>query len=256
MFWIGLLASAVVGCCFGVWSVVLADGLRCRSEGYPSAQEAAVCPVYDQKQAWWSFPWAQLLRPGSDRLARWVIALAGGASWMYTWSLYWLQDSRPTLWVLNTLFCSWLVFLAVLDYRWRILPIELMVGAGLVGVLLRVFLLGDPLMPLVIGAGSMGVFFGLQTWISKGRWLGSGDPVMAAMIGGYIGWPLAATSVYITYMAVIPLLVLQAVRFQAIRRVRWPFGPLLAIGGVFSLTLGAPLAHFFAEALSAGPLLR
>lgn len=256
MFWLGLLASAVVGWCFGVWSVVLADGLRCRSEGYPNAQEAAVCPVYDQKHAWWSFPWERLVYPGSDRRARWVIALAGAASWVYTWSMYWLQDSRPTLWALNTVFCSWLVFLAVLDYRWRILPVELMIGAGIIGALLRGVLLGDSLLVLAVGALSMGAFFGVQTWISRGRWLGGGDPVMAAMIGGYVGWPLAATSVYLTYMAVIPLLIWQIGRFQVIRRVRWPFGPLLAIGGILSLALGPSLVRFFSVASGAEPLLR
>ncbi len=256
MFWLGLLASAVVGWCFGVWCVALADGLRCRSEGYPSSEEARVCPRYDHRSAWFAFPWAMLVQPGNERWSRWGIALAGGASWVYVWGLYWFQDGRLFAWILNTLFCSWLLFLAVLDYRWRILPVELMIGAGVVGMLLRVLLLGDSFMALLLGALSMGLFFGAQSWLSKGRWLGSGDPVMAAMIGAYLGWPFAAVSVYITYMAVLPLLLVQLIRFQAIRRVRWPFGPLLAIGGALTLSLGMPISRFFLEALNTGALPR
>lgn len=245
MFWLGLCAVAGVGACFGLWSVVLADGVRCRTEGYPNAREAVVCPAYIGNRAWFSLPFLRLFPGSPDRATMFGIVLIGAIVWMYTWWLYWHLDTRLGVWAWNTVFASWLVFLGVLDYRWRILPIELMVGAGIIGLLVRWLAFGDPLLPLLQGMVFMAAFFGIQTWLSRGQWLGAGDPVMAGMMGAVLGWPVVMSSVYFTYMAVVPLLFLQMARVGTIRRVRWPFGPLLAFGGIASLRYGELLYRFF-----------
>lgn len=245
MFWLGLFAALGVGACFGLWSIVLADGLRCRTDGYPDAREAVVCPAYFGNRAWFSLPFGRLAPGAPDRWATAGMMMIGALAWGFTWWMYWHVEASLATWAWNTLFASWLLFLGVLDYRWRILPIELMMGAGFVGFLVRWLGFDDPVVSLVKGALFMGGFFGLQTWLSRGQWLGAGDPVMAAMIGVMIGWPVAMSSVYFTYMAVIPLLLIQVIRVGAVRRVRWPFGPLLAFGGIISLRYGEMLYRFF-----------
>lgn len=237
MFWAGLLVSGAFGACLGLWFVTLVDWVRCHAVGVPDVREARTCPVFVGPYAWARIPWDHLAAAHPERLFSLISGFFGAIVWMIPWFLFWTRDAMFFAWAWNVLFLSGLLFVALLDARWRILPIEPLLAAGILFGGGRL-LLGASLPSVLFGAGILAVFFGLQSWLSRGRWLGSGDPVLALAIGAALGWPRAAVAVYATYLAVIPLLLIQCVRFKTWRRVRWPFGPLLAIGATIALVQG------------------
>ncbi len=233
----GLLASGVIGACLGLWFVHLVDWVRCRAVGVPDPREARTCPALVGPYAWARMPWGHLAASGPDRRFALLAILFGAVVWTIPWLLFWTRHASLLAWLWNMLFLSGLLFVAILDARWRILPVEPLVVSAILFGCGRIAL-GASYVSVLMGALALGAFFGLQSWLSRGRWLGGGDPVLAFAIGAAVGWPHAAVAVYATYLAVIPLLVIQFVRFRTWRRVRWPFGPLLAFGAAVSLVQG------------------
>lgn len=246
MFWLGLVASIGIGGVLGLWFLTLVDGVRCRLEGIPDARELKLVPAFERTEHWSHLPWERL-RGGVHGVgfAR-AAVLVGALVWGITWTAFWFRSGSVLEWLWNTAFFSGLFFVALLDARWRILPVEPMVGAGLIFGIVRIVALGGSVFSFLLGALAMAVFFGVQSYASRGRWLGSGDPVLAVAIGMALGWPLAPVAIYATYLAVIPLLLIQYARVRTFRRVRWPFGPLLAFGALVSWLYGMPIWMFLA----------
>lgn len=94
---------------------------------------------------------------------------------------------------------------------------------------------------VVLGAG----FFGALWLASKGRWVGSGDIILAAGIGALMGsWQRMLACLLLTYilggMLVSLLLLLKKVQ----RGQHIAFGPLLAIGAMVTLLFKAKVDLF------------
>lgn len=238
MEWLGLLVSAFLGGVSGLWLLGVADRLRCASVGYSSAKEAALCPVIIYGASWAHIPWERLRFGQSERRQAFMLLAVGALIWSWAWWQYWFHVPQLLLWVWHVIFLNSLFLFAVIDLRWRVLPLELMYATTLCFFVYRWLVLGIPLTLLVLGGAVMLMFFGLQTWLSRGRWLASGDPILAAMIGVALGWPLAPTAIYFTYMSVIPLVAFVGWRVGSWRMIRWPFAPLLFSGAWLALVWG------------------
>lgn len=156
--------------------------------------------------------------------------------------------SQANLFFFELFFTLSLLVLATFDLRWKLLPIEFM-SAATVTLALWGFASGASswsslLIGIAIGAG----FLGLQVLISGGKWMGSGDPWMGAMIGAGLAWPRVAVGLYLTYiigggMAIVML------AFGLVKRgARIPFAPMLTVGALAALWFGAPVQAWFAEA--------
>jgi leader peptidase (prepilin peptidase)/N-methyltransferase len=149
-----------------------------------------------------------------------------------------------------------LVVFAVMDLRWKELPLELMVLVGLVAVVARLGyaiphgLVLSELTSLGL-AFALGIgFFGLQWLVSKGNWLGSGDIWFAAMMAAVLAWPGTVVGIYLAYL-VGGLVVLLLMLLGYIRRgMRVPFAPALAAGLLLTLWFGDRITDWVLYALT------
>lgn len=148
----------------------------------------------------------------------------------------------------ESLFALTLITLAVFDWRWKMLPMEFMIGATLLFGTWSA-LVSQSVLPFVIGAAFGMFFLGVQVIVSRGRWMGAGDPWLGALLGAGLGWPGIGVGLYLTYIVggvlVLILLILGTIR----RSQRIPFAPLLAIGGIGALWFGDVIGLWFARAL-------
>ncbi len=137
------------------------------------------------------------------------------------------------------LFFSFLLFLALFDARYQRLPTELMVVGALVfgGGALVLGLVSWQLAFLGMCLGLF--FFGIQVVLSDGAWMGSGDPVLGALIGLVLGWQVLAWGIYFTYTISAFLFGCLWLLRVVHRRSRIAFAPLLC-GGVFVAWYMAP----------------
>lgn len=97
------------------------------------------------------------------------------------------------------------------------------------------------LLGILCGAGALFLFSEVFLWLRGEEGLGLGDAKMLGMIGAFLGWRGAVTTlVFASFAGTAVALVLLATR-RAGRRTRLPFGVFLACGGVASLFFGPAL---------------
>ena len=144
--------------------------------------------------------------------------------------------------VLTVLSLGFLLLIAVIDTRTGRIPDVLSIPFLLLA-LLRGYLLGSSLLlPVLIGGG----FFFLQWLISRGKWVGSGDIILAAGIGAFLGSVsqliIALGIAYILGAVVATVLLLCGTKKI---KERVPFGPFLVIGAFGSFFTGERVVEYF-----------
>lgn len=220
-----------LGRLFPAW----ADALRARSGfsdgGAFSVRAGQVCQSCDT--------WLQRTFPA--HLFSHAAILSGtlvGAMWAVLWWEYSTQGASLTRLAWGVLWSAWVLFLAVVDIRWKMVPLELVWGATLLAVMGQLLLFSASLGTVALGMGVPFAFFAAQSFLSRGKWLGSGDPWVALMLGASLGWPLAGAMVYGAYMATIPYLCFVFWRTRSIKGKRVAFVPFLAAGAIFAALFG------------------
>jgi prepilin signal peptidase PulO-like enzyme (type II secretory pathway) len=140
-----------------------------------------------------------------------------------------------------TLFYLNLLVLAVIDFRYYVVPVEWVAGSVLVFFLWSLWLDPQSLKLLLLG-GLIGTgFLGIQFLISRGRWMGGGDPWVGALLGFALGLKQLIIIFYFTYLLGGLLAALLLLSKRAKRGARIAFVPLLALGAYGALWL-APYA--------------
>ncbi len=149
-----------------------------------------------------------------------------------------------------TLFFAMLVAVSFTDLSHRLVPRRLVYGGmALVVPLLVVTSAADHrwyslVGSVVAGAVAFGVFFAVWWFVPQG--MGFGDVRLAGAIGITVGY-LSVLHAYVAFLAgfVIGTVfgLVMATVWSSGRKTRIPFGPSLALGAVFAVLWGTPVAH-------------
>ncbi len=131
----------------------------------------------------------------------------------------------------------WALFIiAVIDLRTKTIPDALTLTAAIAGVAFH-WLQSNiiPIVPIFIAAA----FFGVQWLVSRGRWVGSGDVLLAGAIGALLGTVSATVwMLLLSYIvgAVVAVALLTTKRLR--RGDMIPFGPFLVIAAFAVMVFG------------------
>jgi leader peptidase (prepilin peptidase) / N-methyltransferase len=197
-----------------------------------------------------------------------VELIAGGAFLACGWK--WAFSS-PTF--VNTLLLCIVILLVFTDYHHQILPNVLTLPGLIAGILLspfqwRLFFLHDlvspgiaawlwpgnpeavlPLIGSVIGALAGGVPLLLLAItyekLRKRQGLGMGDVKMMAMIGAFLGWPIAVLTIFAgSFLGTIVGVFLILFRNKDLQT-KLPLGVFLGIGSAIFLFYGIPFVQWY-----------
>lgn len=165
-------------------------------------------------------------------------------------------DGDFILFVSETMILIALLVMVVMDIRWQELPLEFMIGVGVLAVfahLVVTFFHGASLydlgFALFVAASIPVAFFGLQWLISKGRWLGSGDIWFGAMMACILGsWQLTVIALYVAYLLGGAVAGVLYVSNRVTRGMRIPFAPALAFGLLITLWFGESIQTWISYA--------
>jgi len=157
------------------------------------------------------------------------------------------------LWIISAL----LIIIFVYDLKHYVIPDKAIYLAT--GVVLLYRLLENPAIGrLTLGAGisgglmnplaaaiSVGFFFLLIWFFSKGKWMGFGDVKLAFLGGFFLGYPLVLIALFSAFLigAIIGLGLVAAKRKRMTSQV--PFGPFLATGVFIALFWGQTLIDWY-----------
>ncbi|MDO8618023.1 MAG: prepilin peptidase [Candidatus Uhrbacteria bacterium] len=162
---------------------------------------------------------------------------------------FFLDPAQLNLFLFESLFTVNLLMLTTFDWRFRLLPMEWMIGSIVLFGAWNV-LMGWMAWPLLVIGCCVGIaFLGIQVLVSRGRWMGLGDPWMAGLIGAVLGWPDIAISFYMTYLAGGALAIILFICGMAKRGTRIPFAPLLAFGAIITLWFGQTIQEWMTRVL-------
>jgi len=137
--------------------------------------------------------------------------------------------------VVDALGCAVLVAVTVTDLERRIVPNRVIVPALAVALVAQTAL--DPSIEWIAASLAAGGFFLIAALIYPAG-LGMGDVKLAAFLGAWLGAPVAVALFAGSLLALVPALVLLAMRGSAARKVGIPFAPFLAGGAVIALFFG------------------
>jgi leader peptidase (prepilin peptidase) / N-methyltransferase len=132
-------------------------------------------------------------------------------------------------------FCATLVAVSVTDLERRIIPNRIVLPAAAAVLLAQTML--EPSPEWAIGAVGASLFLFLAA-LAYPAGMGMGDVKLALLLGAMLGRTVPVAMMMAMLAALVPAVVLLARHGSAARKMRIPFGPFLALGGVVTLFAG------------------
>jgi len=137
-----------------------------------------------------------------------------------------------------SLFCAALVAISATDLERQIIPNRIVVPTAVVVGAANTLL--HPSVQWIAGAAGAGLFLLLVALAYPGG-MGMGDVKLALLLGAAVGRTVPVALFAGMIAAMLPSVVLLVRHGSAARKMRIPFGPFLALGGVVALFAGKPI---------------
>lgn len=189
---------------------------------------------YCRQKISWQYPAVEIITACLFLSAYWLLA---GRQAYFSWpfvlelAVYWVALAA-------------LVVTFVYDWKWMLIPDEVVLPAGL-AVLLINLANGRSWVDLLLGVAVGFGFFAIQYFISRGRWIGGGDLRLGFFMGCLLGLGGTVLSLFVAYIlgaAVSIILILSGrVKFNS----QVPFGVFIVPAIIFTMFFGAKIINFY-----------
>lgn len=232
--------AAVIGACMGSFGNVLIDRLpagesilgRSRCDGCKrTLSPFELVPLFS-----WLFLRAKC-RTCGERIPKRVPFVECFSALLAVFALYHAGTVPPAVALFVALWA--LLLIAVIDTRTRTIPDVLTFVAFTSALAYQWLSMGAvPVLAPLIAAS----FFGAQWLLSRGRWVGSGDILLAAATGMLVGTPQAALWLLMASYAIgANVAIVLILRKKLSRGEMIPFGPFLVVAAYAVLFAGEAL---------------
>lgn len=168
-----------------------------------------------------------------------MVELLNVVLWLLSVLVFWKVS--PLVSVASALTCSVLIVITFIDLEHKWIPDRFQIALLAIGIVLTIF---DPITPyldhilgLVVGAGVLGLFYGLGWLIYKKEALGVGDIKLMSVCGLILGWKATLVALFFgAIIGAISCLIIRAVKKD--EDVEYAFAPYLALGTILAMFLG------------------
>ncbi|MEK7570026.1 MAG: prepilin peptidase [Patescibacteria group bacterium] len=150
--------------------------------------------------------------------------------------------------------CSLLV-LAFIDGRHKIVPDS--ISLPTLGVLtalqlIRIFTgassnANSQLLSLLLAIAIGAAWFWLQWFFSRGKWVGSGDIRIGAVLGAYLGFPGVILALFASYLSGSVWAATLLVRGKVKLKSQLPFGVFLGAAGILAFIFGPSVVDWYKQ---------
>ena len=142
-------------------------------------------------------------------------------------------------------FCATLVVISATDLSHRIVPNVVVLPATVVVLVAMTAL--HPSVEWALGAFGASLFFFIAA-VAHPKGLGMGDVKLALLLGAMLGRTVPVALMIGMLSALVPSIVLFARHGAAARKMKIPFAPFLALGGIVGLFFGDDLLDAYLNA--------
>lgn len=95
--------------------------------------------------------------------------------------------------------CIFIIFIFIYDFKYYLVLDEIIYPAIIISLLFNI-VLGKNILNLLL-AGLIGfAFFGLQYFVSRGKWVGGGDMFIGLFMGVLLGFPSILVAIFLAYI--------------------------------------------------------
>lgn len=144
-----------------------------------------------------------------------------------------------------SLWCVIIAMIGLYDAWYRLLPMilvwALLIGSGL----FQIFIIGRPFTQVMVTALGATTFFLAQYLVSKGRWIGSGDIWLGAVLGVWFPLPFLLLTLWCSYVGGALIGVGLVVVGRQGRSAALPLGTFLAGGALVSYLIGDQIIAWY-----------
>jgi leader peptidase (prepilin peptidase)/N-methyltransferase len=144
--------------------------------------------------------------------------------------------------VLASFFCAVLVVISVTDFETYTIPNRIVLPSAAIVLVAQTALNPSPEWAIA-GLGAAGFLFLAALAYPAG--MGMGDVKLALLLGFMLGRTVTAALLLGMIAALVPAVVLLVRHGSAARKMKIPFGPFLALGGVVALFAGQALLNAY-----------
>jgi leader peptidase (prepilin peptidase)/N-methyltransferase len=156
----------------------------------------------------------------------------------------------------DAFFSLFLILILALDAKHFLVFDEIVIPGIIIGVVSNL-LIGWVNGNFLSTAFSLGIaiivavlFFAFQYFVSNGKWIGSGDIFIGAMIAAMLGWPLVAFAIFSGYIVgALIAVVLLALKIKQ-RQDHLPLGVFLCMGALFAMFCGNDLINWYLDKIN------
>ena len=149
----------------------------------------------------------------------------------------------------GSVFLTILLGIAISDARYYVIPNQLSLGGGVLGLLLAFLPGGVSIVEALLGAMTgYALLWGvaaLGTWIFKKEAMGGGDLKMIGMVGAYLGVPGVLLTVFLG--ALLGAVIFGPISWRTGKLV--PFGIFLAAGGALAYGWGEAMVEWYTTSI-------
>lgn len=151
--------------------------------------------------------------------------------WLYL--IFGLSIQLPFLMI----FSSFLVVIFIHDFKHCVILDKVTIPAMVFALVANLYL-GYAWSDLLLGAIIGGGFFGLQYFLSKGKWIGDGDIRLGVVMGLMLGWQLLIVALFLAYLvgAIFGTLLIILGKKKISSTI--PFGTFLSLATFFTFLYG------------------
>jgi leader peptidase (prepilin peptidase)/N-methyltransferase len=153
----------------------------------------------------------------------------------------------PAQLALGLLFVAMLAAITLTDLERQIIPNSVLLAGAVAGFLLVAVTDPASLPERLIAAGAAGGLL-LAIGVAYPRGMGMGDVKLAAVMGLYLGSAVAPALMVAVFSGTFVGLGLMLARGSEARKLKVPFGPFLALGGIVGLLAGDQLLQAYLNA--------
>ncbi|MBI2984292.1 MAG: prepilin peptidase [Candidatus Kerfeldbacteria bacterium] len=169
-----------------------------------------------------------------------IVELLTGVAFLIVWRAMGWTAVLLTAWLVAAAMIS----IAVYDARWSVIPDSFTLSLALAAILF-VTLSRQPWLDSLLGGLVGATFFALQYFLSRRRWVGSGDILLGLALGLLLGWRMLGLALMGAYF----LGALSASTLIILRRANhgsaMAFGPYLMLGGFLTWLWGPQVVEWY-----------
>ncbi|MFH0814661.1 MAG: prepilin peptidase [Candidatus Falkowbacteria bacterium] len=159
--------------------------------------------------------------------------------------------NNEVFWLLNFFICCVLVVIFTSDIRYYLILDEVMIPGIFFVFFVKLWLgyenniLLHELKYLLVSGAIGFLFFGVQYWLSSGKWIGGGDMRLGAFMGVALGWQKLLAALAIGYIIGAIVAVILLLKKQTSWKSKLPLGVFLSSSSIIALFWGEKIIEWY-----------